>query len=202
MRDGLIRSRAAGTNQAVLDAVSQTIPGSVLDVGCGEGWLVRHLREETGVRTVGIDASQTLVSQARKTHPAGDYVHLHYDELEGAQHLGLFDVAVCNFSLLDQRVHATLGGIRKRLVPHGNLIIQTLHPWSARGTSPYRDGWREERFDGLGNTDWRPMPWYYRTLESWLVELTSAQFDCIGINEPLDPTTSQPLSIVFRCRRH
>ena len=41
VRDGRIRSRVAVTNAAILDAIAARPGGRLLDLGCGEGWLLR-----------------------------------------------------------------------------------------------------------------------------------------------------------------
>jgi hypothetical protein len=46
-----IESRRLVTNQAIIDAVTSNEPGSVLDIGCGEGWLAAHQDSAPGQRT-------------------------------------------------------------------------------------------------------------------------------------------------------
>ena len=60
VRNDRIASRRLVTNAAVVDAVLSQRPRSVLDLGCGEGWLARALAEN-GVVVTGIDSSQELV---------------------------------------------------------------------------------------------------------------------------------------------
>src|ERR1700674_1682806 len=45
VRENQIASRALVTNKAIIDAVLSRSPRTVLDIGCGEGWLVRSLSE-------------------------------------------------------------------------------------------------------------------------------------------------------------
>ena len=49
VRGNQIESRALITNRAIIEAVLSRSPRTVLDIGCGEGWLVRALGEH-GVR--------------------------------------------------------------------------------------------------------------------------------------------------------
>lgn len=43
IREGVIESRLLVTNKAIIDAAIERSPKTVLDTGCGEGWLVREL---------------------------------------------------------------------------------------------------------------------------------------------------------------
>ncbi|AZO32272.1 class I SAM-dependent methyltransferase [Mesorhizobium sp. M1B.F.Ca.ET.045.04.1.1] len=51
-----------------------------LDVGCGEGRFSRMLRE-TGIRTVGVDPTESLLDEARRRDPQGDYRLCQAEEL-------------------------------------------------------------------------------------------------------------------------
>jgi len=71
IRDGLIASRKAGTDAAILDAIAAREPRWFLDAGCGEGFHVRRVRDLCGceaagfdvllVETVGVGQSETTV---------------------------------------------------------------------------------------------------------------------------------------------
>src|ERR1700761_3992762 len=63
IRNASIASRKLVTNEAIIDAVMSTAPASVLDVGCGEGWLARTLVER-GIRATGVDAVPELIAHA------------------------------------------------------------------------------------------------------------------------------------------
>ena len=195
VREGRIESRRLVTDAAVVEAVLRLRPERVLDVGCGEGWLCRRLTDE-GVATTGIDASTPLVRAARTAH-RGDYRVLSYDELVADPRYagGPFDVVVCNFALLGADLAPVLAALRATLAEDGHLVVQTIHPWTQ--PPPYADGWREETFDGFGEDGWTAMPWYFRTLGSWMAALTKAGFDRVEIDEPLHPETQQPASLVL-----
>ncbi|RBJ73992.1 SAM-dependent methyltransferase, partial [Pseudomonas sp. MWU12-2534b] len=59
IRTGAIESRLNVTNQAIVLAVLGRQPERVLDLGCGEGWLLREL-EKRGIDAVGVDGDATL----------------------------------------------------------------------------------------------------------------------------------------------
>ncbi len=65
VRQEKIESRALVTNRAMVQAVMKCQPRSVLDVGCGEGWLARTLSAQN-VRVLGVDAIPALIKQAQR----------------------------------------------------------------------------------------------------------------------------------------
>ena len=50
VREGLIPSRRAGTDAAILDAIAERAPRRLLDIGCGEGWLPAPRPRERAAR--------------------------------------------------------------------------------------------------------------------------------------------------------
>jgi hypothetical protein len=83
------------------------------------------------------------------------------------------------------------------VAPRGRLVLQTLHPLAAAGEGGYEDGWREEDFRGMGPDFAAPMPWYFRTVGSWVRALREAGFDIADFREPLHPRTRRPLSLLL-----
>lgn len=202
VRGKRIPSRIAGTDQAIVEAVRRHDPKSVLDMGCGEGWLVRRLTAEPGCRATGIDGSAALIAAARAADPAGCYRVLDYENIAAAPDRlpGSYDVAVFNFALLGREIAPLMGAVRQSLNPNGIVIIQTLHLWSVIDTAGgYADGWRTETFTALADGDWRPMPWYFRTLASWCDVIGVAGLSLMRFTEPADPETGKPLSMIFEC---
>jgi len=184
IRGGAVASREAGTNAAVLSAVRGCGPTSVLDVGCGEGWLTQALARR-GTSVVGIDGSEGLILAA--SDGPGSFLVADYRSLVDDPTIvpGPFDVVVCNFSLLDEDVVPLLRALRRRLAAtSGRLVVQTLHPWAANGDAPYLDGWRVERFDAFGSAFPAAMPWYFRTFGTWWRTLAEAGLEVVRIEEP------------------
>lgn len=197
VRSGAIRSRAIATDAAIVDAVRRLRPGAVLDLGCGEGWLVRRLVGDLGCRVVGIDGSANLIRLAREADPGGDYRQVDYDAIATGSAVpgGFFDAVVANFALLSENVAGLLRGLLP-LAPQGALVIQTVHPATSGGDE---DGWREESFAAFGATGWSVMPWYFRTLASWHRELADAGWRVDTMQEPADPESNRPLSLILTC---
>ncbi|WP_409262485.1 class I SAM-dependent methyltransferase [Pseudomonas putida] len=200
VRHGAIESRRQVTDQAILLAILGRQPERVLDLGCGEGWLLRALADR-GIEVVGVDGDRTLVDAARAAG-AGE-VHLaSYAQLAEAKvHVGKdYDLICANFALLHQDIIELLSAMRTLLVPGGALVIQTLHPWSVAG-GDYQDGWREESFAGFAG-DWQPMPWYFRTLASWLNALDMAGLRLVSLQEPQHPQSAVPQSLLMVAEHH
>lgn len=195
VRSGSIASRRQVTDQAILLAILGCQPERVLDLGCGEGWLLRAL-EGRGIEAVGVDGDRTLVESARAA--GSTQVHLaSYTQLISAEvEIGRdYSVICANFALLHQDIIPLLAALAPLLAPDGALVIQTLHPWSAAAGN-YQDGWRVESFAGFeGN--WEPMPWYFRTLSSWLAALGMAGFNLCALQEPQHPQSPVPQSLLL-----
>lgn len=196
VRAGHIESRRLVTDQAIIDAVRARKPGSVLDIGCGEGWLARALSTQ-GVRVTGIDTIPALVDSAREAG-GGDFHCMSYAELaQGALDVQV-DMAVCNFSLLGKEsVEEVFTAVASLLMPGGALVVQTLHPVVACGHLPYEDGWREGSWAGFGAQFTDPAPWYFRTLESWTQLIEESGFTLREMQEPQHPHTGAPASVIF-----
>ena len=198
VRECRIESRRLATDSAILRAVLDQSPRRVLDVGCGEGWLCRALSSK-GVETVGVDGSTALIEFARAAG-GGQFQLLPYDELTASpERVGRneYDVVICNFALLQEDIIPLTAALQALLRPGGVLLIQTVHPWSARGDGPYLDGWRTEHFATMGDGFAEPMPWYFRTLSSWVAAIGRAGFEIREIREATDPHSCNPLSLLF-----
>lgn len=197
VRAGGIESRRLVTDAAVVDAVVGLRPERVLDVGCGEGWLARALAER-GIGVTGVDVSPELVEDARR-EGGGDFHAASYAEIaaDPARFGSGFGAVVCNFSLLDDAPAALLAALRTTLAPGGSLVIQTVHPWAAMGDEGYVDGWRTETFSGFGGEFAAPMPWYFRTIASWMDVLSDAGYRLARLIEPIHPSTGRPASLLI-----
>lgn len=198
VRGQTIASRRDATDAAFLRAARSGRLGKLLDVGCGEGWLCRELHREAS-KVIGVDASSELISRAREEGGA-NYLVLSYAALaETPSRAGSeFDTIICNFSLLDDKAAALLDALASISKSQARLLIQTLHPVAL--PPPYEDGWRIERFDGFGDGGWSPMPYFARTLASW-VEAISRKWALTRIMEPKAPSAQTPASLLLVAER-
>jgi len=195
IRTGSIESRLKVTDQAILLAVLGRQPERVLDLGCGEGWLLRALADRA-IDAVGVDGDVTLVEAARAAGSSTVHVASYEALAEATVDIGRdYNLICANFALLHQDIIPLLAAMNALLAPGGTLVIQTLHPWAA-AAGDYQDGWREETFAGFKG-QWQPMPWYFRTLSSWFNALDMAGFTLIGLQEPQHPQSPVPQSLLL-----
>jgi ubiquinone/menaquinone biosynthesis C-methylase UbiE len=101
----------------------------VLDIGCGEGWLVRWLGEHGAASATGVDPLDVALERAREQDPAGAYA------VGGAQSLPFddagFDTVVFFNSLHHVPVERMDDALREAvrvLRPGGELYVQEPLP--------------------------------------------------------------------------
>ncbi|HEY1997043.1 class I SAM-dependent methyltransferase [Paraburkholderia sp.] len=196
VRGGEIESRRLVTDTAVLDAVLACRPATVIDLGCGEGWLALALLAR-GIEVTGIDAIATLVEAARQAG-VSDCRLMSYEQIAAGELALQADTVVCNFSLLGkQAVDDLLRAVPTMLKPGGKLVVQTLHPLAACGDLPYVDGWRPGSWAGFSDAFSDAPPWYFRTLHTWIELLQASGLTLDALHEPLNPNTARPASVIF-----
>lgn len=99
-------------------------PGSVLDVGCGVGRDVAWLNDN-GFDAEGVDASEGLLSEARKTYPSGRFSYAALPllaEIEGKK----FQNVLCETVLMhlnEVEVESAITTLLKLLSPGGILYL-------------------------------------------------------------------------------
>ncbi len=193
-----IESRRLVTNTAILQTILVHQPNAVLDIGCGEGWLVNTLVRHK-ITAVGIDATADLI-KAAKSKGKGKFKVKDYEAiLKGVRFKAApFDLISINFALFENRKTAQL--IKKLpdyLASNGKIVIQTLHPFSIAIDEPYKSAWRKDSWEGLKRNFTQPYKWYFRTIADWVKLFTKAGLVLEEIKEPIHPKTGRPASIVF-----
>ena len=203
-----IASRSV-TNPAIFSAIQEHQASSVLDVGCGEGWLLRQLRDAESYHNrlgfeavsyvpqtlVGIDGSEGLIAAAEAAGGA-DYHHLPYEEAspEKLAELGKFDLVVCNYSLFGKdSVIELLRKLRALLSEDGHLLIQTVHEDVFEG----KTGWIEEDWHLMQQEYEGQYHWYLRDRVAWEETFQAASFSLVKIHETDHPETGAKISFIF-----
>jgi 2-polyprenyl-3-methyl-5-hydroxy-6-metoxy-1,4-benzoquinol methylase len=195
VRNGEIESRRLITNKAIINTIIKLKPKTVLDIGCGEGWLIREL-DKAGIKSLGIDVVPELLEFAQK-EGGGRFKSLSFEELSYTSIGEKFDLIICNFSLLgDESVIHIFRHVASLLNKKGSFVIQTIHPVTGCGNEEYKDGWREGSWLGFSNKFSDPAPWYFRTLENWETLFVDNGFK-FRLLEPVNPKTKLAASVIF-----
>lgn len=200
VREKRIESRNLVTNRAIVDAIMSRSPATVLDIGCGEGWLSRELSSR-GVRVTGVDVVPDLIERASRSG-GGDFRVASHEDIAAGKLDVRVDVAVANFSMIGKE---SVDGVVLRapalLNDGGSLIVQTMHPVVAGGDDVYTDGWRTGSWDGFSDDFADPAPWYFRTIETWVRLITRSGMQLAELLEPLHPASGKPPSVIFIAER-
>lgn len=196
IRKNEIKSRIAVTNKAITEIILQKFPKTVLDIGCGEGWLAREL-SKANVNVLGIDAVPELVEAANEKG-GGTFKVISYENLNRSAIAGKFDIIVCNFSLLGKEIVSDMFKcVPLMLNSGGYFIVQTVHPVEGCGDVEYDNGWRQGSWAGFNNAFKNPAPWYFRTIETWKSLFLKNGFVLNEILEPIDSSSNKAASIIF-----
>lgn len=197
-----IESRKLVTNQAIVNEVVALNPVTVIDLGCGEGWLIHALQSALPeCHFTGLDAIPELTQAAAiKNTGAAFYTQSYQSIIEGNFYPSTkADVLVINFALFGNETVAELLTVIRRFISSGGyLLIQTLHPHSSNGDHPYAEGWRPGSWKGFSEDFTSPAPWYFRTMESWVSLFLSSGYNVDAIREPIHPVTKVPVSVIFK----
>lgn len=104
----------------VKEVIEALNPESVLEVGCGDGYLIGSLRQKIS-RRLGVDLSERAIRFAKAFHPGCEFAVADAAELSDT-----FDV-VAAIEVLehvpDDGVSAFIRGLEARLKPAGALIV-------------------------------------------------------------------------------
>ena len=124
-----------------LDSISFEKPFSFLDMGCGNGWVVRKISEiKNCKKAVGIDKSKKMIIQAKKKTTSKKQSFIHTD-IESWKYNGKFDYIFSMESLYyADSIDVALRKIFKLLKPGGKFFC---------GTDFYSDNKATARWAGI-----------------------------------------------------
>ncbi|QBD83670.1 methyltransferase domain-containing protein [Ktedonosporobacter rubrisoli] len=131
---------------AVMELLSAQPGEKILDIGAGQGVLAPHVIQ-AGADYTGLDASPSLLRQARKHHRQGRFLlgdARNLQRLAGMQ-ANMFDAAVFLLSIQDMDpLPAVMEAVAWVLRGGGRVVILMLHP-CFRVPRQSGWGWQEER---------------------------------------------------------
>lgn len=201
---------------------------TVLDAGCGTGYLSRHLHQK-GAHVTGIDLSERMLELARASSPD---IHFHQDSCTTLHTLAdaSFDAIVANYVLMDvPDLTATLHAFHRVLKPNGIAVVVFSHPCFPQGDATLSEDnrqltyvWNASYFQPLKRIDppWAHFTsefiWFHRPLSDYWKAFRGAGFQVIDFEEPrlteerFHLTTSEkqrlsnqlrPISVVFKLQK-
>lgn len=192
-----ITSRKASTNEAIINVIMNTKPQSILDLGCGEGWINRSLMD-TEIDYTGIDGVKELIKYA-KLNSDGNYVLATYEDLIHEKIIikKKFDSIIFNYALFGKENTKDMLDYSKKLLNiDGQVIIQTIHPENESIPQNHESKWITENWTGCA-ADYHPFNWYFRIQEDWIKLFN--QIDLIVFEEQdiYLPDKLKPFSKIF-----
>ena len=73
--DGLEKNHASAVAKMVEYSTSSLEQFSFIDAGCGNGWLVRNMSNDTKcTKSIGVDGSKSMIKKAKKLDKKNEYV--------------------------------------------------------------------------------------------------------------------------------
>jgi ubiquinone/menaquinone biosynthesis C-methylase UbiE len=125
-----------------LKTVSFDKPFTFLDVGCGNGWVVRNIaKEENCKKSIGIDKSKKMITQCKKKTDNGKKEEYTHTDIESMNYKERFDFIFSMESLYyADSIEIALEKIYKLLKPGGQFFC---------GTDFYSDNKATVRWAGI-----------------------------------------------------
>jgi len=140
-RAELMEEEHGGNVLKFLESISFDKPFTFLDVGCGNGWVVRKIaKEENCKKSSGIDKSKKMIIQAEKKIESKKEEYIHTD-IESMKNRGKFNFIFSMESLYyADSIEIALEKIYKLLKPGGQFFC---------GTDFYTDNKATARWAGI-----------------------------------------------------
>lgn len=187
--------RSVTLNPALFNLLGEVRGQTILDAGCGEGYLSRMLAHQ-GANVTGVDFSATMLEMAEsRTSPELDvcYYHGNCESLPFLQ-AAKFDVVVSNMVIQDLPDYKSAIAEAYRLIkPGGAYIFSILHPcfvapvgeWVKEGGQ--KQYWKVDRYFDGGRFEQRSLYktfFYHRTLSSYVTTILQNGFKLEALVEP------------------
>ena len=201
---------------------------TVLDAGCGTGYLSKKLRDR-GALVTGIDFSERMIEIARTQHPDIDFRVDSCSELATIDD-GRFDLVIANYVLMDTPdLRATMEAFSRVLKADGVAVLVFSHPCFPQGRATVSENgeevcyrWSFPYFEPRQCTDppWAHFTsefiWFHRPLSDYWKAFRAAGFVVVDFEEPritadryhlaktargLKNSKTRPNSVAFKLRK-
>ena len=201
---------------------------TVLDAGCGTGYLSRKLRDQ-GARVTGIDFSERMIMLARAQYPDIDFRVDSCAELPSIDDES-FDMVIANYVLMDTPdLWGTMEAFNRVLKAGGVAVLVFSHPCFPQGGAISSDSgetityaWDFPYFEPRKCTDppWAHFTstfiWFHRPLSDYWKAFTASGFRVTEFEEPriteeryhlaatergLRNDKTRPYSVAFKLRK-
>jgi len=168
---------------------------TVLDLGCGYGWLCRWARANGAEKTHGVDVSENMLSKARE-YPIDSGITYLQADLETIELSPLtYEVVYSSLTLhYLKNLPQLIGQVYQSLRPGGSFIFSVEHPIYTSPRNPKfietAEGRKVWLLDNYLNEGERRTNWFaegvvkqHRTVGTYLTILLEAGFQVAAINE-------------------
>jgi len=201
--DWRVQVGATGDSNRILnsDPVLWTFAGNVagltvLDAGCGTGYLSKQLRER-GALVTGIDFSERMIAIARRQYPG---IEFRVDSCSGlgTVHDAQFDLVIANYVLMDTPdLEGTMRAFHRVLRAGGLAVVVFCHPCFPQGRATVASNgeeinyrWSSSYFDRTKCVDppWAHFTsefiWFHRPLSDYWKAFKASGFAVLDFDEP------------------
>jgi len=179
---------------------------TVLDAGCGTGYLSKKLRDR-GALVTGIDFSERMIEIARAKHPD---IGFRVDSCSALRTIGdeHFDIVIANYVLMDvPELGGTMKAFNRVLRTGGMAVLVFSHPCFPQGRATVSENdeetcycWSFTYFEQRKCADppWGHFKsefiWFHRPLSDYWKAFMTAGFVVVDFEEPRITEDRYPLA--------
>lgn len=199
----MVRDPTRGFNQLAADTALALLGPcagrTVLDIGCGEGWVARRLAA-AGAEVCGAEPTRALLAAARdveRREPLGiRYIPDAADDLANVASDAVDAVVAVLVVHHVASLERAWSEAHRVLHPGGALVVVIPHPWTDHHGAIWTNGdagparrqlgnytsegyWRTDETDSI-----RGIGWHHRTVATWLTTCSAAGFSIDDLREP------------------
>ena len=210
-------------NPIVFEFLGSLKGKTVLDAGCGNGYLSRKIAK-TAKKVIAVDFTEGLIEHAKRR--SRDFKNIEY-RVENIERLSfknnIVDLTLCNMVLMDlERLDRAVGEIARVTKKNGLIVISTQHPCfeNAHKAYPLKDQQGNEvgrvvtdyLSPGLVIDRYEGFPHYHWLISQYLNEFAKNRLFLEEVREPSNKEALKekmtelfrnhtPMFIIFKLRK-